>query len=832
MHLETGLLVLLFVILALVLGAVVRHLLKGSQVPYTVALLILGIGLGLLHRTEFFIQHTPVIAQTLDLVADISPHLILFVFLPTLIFESAFAIEVHLFRRMFLQIAILAVPGLMLATGLTAGLAKWVFPWDWSWTLCFMFGALISATDPVAVVALLKEVSSRKRLETLIEGESLLNDGTAIVFFTLFYSWVISQSDHSANGMGINALAIGGQFLYVVSLGFLIGVITAAVCILWMGRIFNDPMIEITLTIAAAYAVFFIAESVHVSGVVAVVTFALIMASIGRTRISPEVAGFLHHFWEMMAHIANTLIFLLVGILVAIRVPLNDLQAWQALAILYLGILVIRGFSITVFIPILKRIGIGITREKAVVLWWGGLRGAVSLALALTVAADNLIPKALGDHILFLCAGIVVLTILVNGSTMGLVLKWLGLGSLPPAKQATVNKAQNKISHELNALLPSMMVNQFLKGADWEAVKQKSHLRGISETSSQSHITEDDLTMAFQRRLLETERKDYWSQFEQGTLGKHATNRLIEAVEHALDGDPCIGPRPELFKSWKIPEVLNTLRKYPSCNQLVLRLYFNRLALGYDVARGFIQAQETLDSHIESLAPSPEAAQLVRKLVTENKKLTYQRIEALRESFPEIIQQLQSQAAIRLLLNRERSVINQQLKQAVLDTPEAARLLEAVESRMQSLQNLSLFNRSQQQKLITQIPWAKSLTNDSQEKLTNIIEHGVYEAGQSIKQQGKPLYALGIVSRGSISEAIVQWGSSDDKSNGDKKIQRNQIGPGESFAIMSLLNNISPADYIADSLVDIMWLPGAKLKALMVQDPQLAQVVAGLMARY
>lgn len=473
MHLETGLLVLLFVILALIIGATVRHWLKGSQIPYTVALLMLGIGIGLLHRSDFFQQDalTHSLSQTLDLVADISPHLILFVFLPTLIFESAFAMEVHLFRRMFAQIAILAVPGLILATTLTAGLAKLAFPWDWGWALCFMFGALISATDPVAVVALLKEVSSRKRLETLIEGESLLNDGTAIVFFTLFYGWVLTDS--AAQSLSISALDISGQFLYVVILGLVIGLMTALLCILWLDRVFNDPMIEITLTIACAYAVFFIAESFHVSGVVAVVAFALVMASIGRTRISPEVAGFLHHFWEMMAHIANTLIFLLVGILVAIRVPLDDINAWQALGILYLGILIIRGFSIMVFIPLLKRIGIGINREKAIVLWWGGLRGAVSLALALTVAADDLIPKALGGHILFLCAGIVVLTILINGSTMGLVLKLLGLNSLPPAKQATVDKAQNRISIELNTLLPSMMDNQFLKGANWQLIHIK-----------------------------------------------------------------------------------------------------------------------------------------------------------------------------------------------------------------------------------------------------------------------------------------------------------------------------------------------------------------------
>ncbi len=133
MQYETGLLVLVFVVLSLFIGSATRYLLKETQIPYTVALLVIGLFLGLIHRTDFFDQHVPVLAETLNLVVDISPHLILYVFLPTLIFESAFAIETHLFRRMFAQIAILAVPGLIVATVMTAGLAQWAFPFEWSW---------------------------------------------------------------------------------------------------------------------------------------------------------------------------------------------------------------------------------------------------------------------------------------------------------------------------------------------------------------------------------------------------------------------------------------------------------------------------------------------------------------------------------------------------------------------------------------------------------------------------------------------------------------------------------------------------------------------------
>jgi NhaP-type Na+/H+ or K+/H+ antiporter len=175
MHLDSSVLVLIFVVLSLLLGALVKSLPKLLISPYSVVLLLAGLTVGLYGRSEHIIEHLPLLRTTLNELSQIDPHLILLLFLPTLIFESAFAMETHLFKRMFSQIAILAVPGLILSTALTAVLAYYLFPWQWSWSVCFLFGALISATDPVAVVSLLKEVSSRKRLETLIEGESLLN---------------------------------------------------------------------------------------------------------------------------------------------------------------------------------------------------------------------------------------------------------------------------------------------------------------------------------------------------------------------------------------------------------------------------------------------------------------------------------------------------------------------------------------------------------------------------------------------------------------------------------------------------------------------------------
>ncbi len=675
-----GIIILVSVSLALLLGAMVRYVLKDTVVPYTVALLVIGLVIGFVDRA-LMLPPQHILSYSIDQLSSIDPHLILFIFLPILIFESAFAIEAHLFKRTFSQISILAVPGLLISTGLTACLVMYVFPWDWGWPVALLFGALISATDPVAVVALLKEMSSRKRLETLIEGESLLNDGTAIVLFTVFLGFVGASAAQQ-----IDALSVGFGFIKVVALGLIIGLATAFIIINWMTRIFNDPMLETTLSIVAAYLAFYVAEGLlHVSGVVAVVTLALTLSSVGRTKISPEVEGFLHHFWEMMAYVANTLIFLLVGIIIAHRIQVDNVEAWQTLAILYLGILLIRAFSITLFTPVLKRIGIGLTKEKVIVMIWGGLRGAVALALALSVAQNELFPPAVRDQILFLSAGIVVLTILVNGSSIRWLLKFLGLDSLPAAKQATVDRAEISINRELSQATETLSKDSLLARANWQQIRQEFVKPVVEDPPSTDAHQDEDLLVAFKRRILEAERKHYWCQFADGTLTAHAVNALVDATELALDGEPEIHPRQALTKYWQLPKFASWLLQSPILKTWCQRWGHARLFLTYDIARGFLIAQQESLKHLQQLQPPQAIQQQIADEIGRNITNTESNLQQLQQQFPETVRELETFVAKRLLLNQRRTAIKNLAGAGVLDTPEAERLTHDVEKQMQKL---------------------------------------------------------------------------------------------------------------------------------------------------
>ena len=668
-----GLSLLIFVIFSLLIGSLIKAAMRDSSIPYTVVLLLVGMGIGGLNYFGF-IGSDNVLSNVIAQVGHIDPHLILFLFLPTLIFESAYSMEAHLFFRILPQIALLAIVGLIISMILSALAVHWLLSWGIGVSL--LFGALISATDPVAVVALLKEKSSRKRLETLIEGESLLNDGTAIVFFTLFYGFAIGSATE------VNSLEVVIEFVWVVSAGLAVGAFIGWLSLWLIGKLIDQPLVEITLSIVAAYITFMIAEYLYVSGVVALVAVALMFSTLGRTRISPEISHFLHQFWEMLTYIANTLIFLIVGIVIMTLTTFDDPQLWITLFILYIALTLIRSTSVLLLMPILKRIGVGITRQKATILVWGGLRGAVSLSLALSLAQDTDIPQPLREQILFLTAGIVFLTIVINGSTMEWLLKLLELNKLPLAKEASVQKAQQTLKSQMQDYFKTLRNSPFFDKMELESMKHfidfknKDHVVNTLET--------EGIDEAFMRRLLEIERSNYWSQFEEGNIGRKATFILSRSVEQALDNSPVITPRPSLEDIFKLHSPPEWMGHIPFMGGSIDNWVFTHLSLSYDIARGFITAQEEIRLHVQKLQPSPQTGDLIEGMIDKNCSMTFTYIKHINEHYPELITDLQFKSARRLLLNHERSLIWKMEHNGVLENAEAQHLIDDIESQMRN----------------------------------------------------------------------------------------------------------------------------------------------------
>ena len=393
----TGTLVLLFSIATAVAIATRR-----IPIPYTVALLIAGLGLGVLGIIE-------------------APHLtkdVLFVvFLPGLLFEGAFHIDLKDFRRNSLTITALALPGVVVSIGFTAFVVAGAFRAfglhdDFTLRHGLVLGALLAATDPIAVIGLFRTLHAPKRLELLVEGESLFNDGTAIVFLTLVLQFV-QGSDVSIPGLALSFLLIAGG-------GALIGAVIGIAAALVAKRI-DDAMIQITLTVITAYGSFALADSLHLSGVIATVTAGMICGSVSRrASVSQQTHATLVAFWEYVAFALNSFVFLLMGFAV---IPLALFAAWKETGIAYLAVTVARFGIIFVVVGLLSRTEERVPKNWKWPLSWGGLRGALSMVLALSLPAD--FPQR--NLLIAMTFGVVVLSILLQGLTIAPMLRRLNI---------------------------------------------------------------------------------------------------------------------------------------------------------------------------------------------------------------------------------------------------------------------------------------------------------------------------------------------------------------------------------------------------------------------
>jgi monovalent cation:H+ antiporter, CPA1 family len=396
MHPEAALILLFSAATGVAIAA--RHL----KIPYTVALVIAGLGLGATR-----------IIEGVHLTKD----LLFSVFLPGLVFEAAYHLKLSEFWENARAILALAVPGVLVAIGATATLLVTSSSYSevasgFGWPHALVFAALIAATDPIAVVALFKSLGAPRRLTLLVEGESLVNDGTSIVLFGIVYSAV--------GGGGISLAAGLLEFVEVVGCGLAIGAAVGFTISHVIERI-DDPMLEITLTTIAAYGSFVAAEEFHFSGVIATVTAGMLCGNYGAPRgMSPATRMAVESFWAYLAFALNSLIFLLIGLEVRIG---HLLAEWRPILIAFAA--VIGGRALVVFLAsaLLRRTTEAIPWRWSVVLTWGGLRGALSMVLALSI--EPAFPHR--EIIETMTLGVVLLSIVLQGITTEPLLRALGL---------------------------------------------------------------------------------------------------------------------------------------------------------------------------------------------------------------------------------------------------------------------------------------------------------------------------------------------------------------------------------------------------------------------
>lgn len=682
---------LLLTIGGLIIGAILKSLLKHSRLPYTVGLFAIGIILGVMNRTGVF-QSLPELHDAVSSVANINPDLILYLFLPILIFDAAYELNLHIFKKTLANATLLAAPGLiicMLLTGtLMMGVATFIPGFEsWTWAFALMFGALISATDPVAVVALLHELKTSKRFSTLVDAESLLNDGTGIVCFMLFFgAYAAGETTHASPVI---------TFIREVGLSTLLGFLLARIVIWFITRINSEEMVQNSVIILAAYLTFILSQYyLGVSGVIALVAFGLTVTYVGKPRLKPQVNTFMEHFWELLTYIANTLIFILVGVVIAEKVDFS----WGALGVLiliYIALNLIRFAMIMLLYPVMKRLGYGLTRRESVILTWGGLRGALAMTLALMVSYTPAIPEDIRSQVLFFTAGIVTLTLCINATTMRALLNRLGLTHVPSARTMLAYRIEKSIRDNSEKYLEGLKKRDALEGANWHKVE--SYMTAQPQEPAKNPQNKAMLP-EIRLRVLDKEKAICREIYEEGVISKPVFLRLMNSLDELYDhdGNYPLNVRTSIFKFCQRTDLLNTLWNIPYLQNWMTFYFRERITVVYDLGRGFIILQKGSLKLLDDLRASEwvtgeqdSVLDTLREEINDNINRMSAFINNLADNFPKAYGHALTIKSIRMLLSNERRTVKQLINNGMLSEKDAERLLDDIDERTDEINSFS-----------------------------------------------------------------------------------------------------------------------------------------------
>lgn len=446
--------IILIIMALLTIAMIAAGVCKNIPIPYTVFLVILGIILGVLARNGHEFEAL--------LEFQLTPDLVLFLFLPALIFESAFNLDARQLLKEIAPVLVLAILALLLSTAII-GTGLWL-ALKIPVLLALLFGALISATDPVAVIALFKELGAPGRLTVLVEGESLLNDATAIVVFKIILGLIL--------GGTLTMSAVGGavgDFFIVFFGGILVGAVIGTVLSEILYRLNVGVSSYLIMSIVLAYSCFVLAEhELHVSGVMAVVAAGISLAMFGVSRIPQAATHIIKETWEMIVLVCNSLLFLLVGLSINVSQLVSHIDEILIAIVLMLAA---RAAGIYTLVPATVRVFKlpHVTMGERHVMWWGGLKGGLAIAIVLSIP-ESMQGKSL---LLYLTLGTVMFTLLANATTVKPLIQKLGIDRLTDDERSELKHGLIQAQDQAASLLQRLNTVELISRSTQQLIQKK-----------------------------------------------------------------------------------------------------------------------------------------------------------------------------------------------------------------------------------------------------------------------------------------------------------------------------------------------------------------------
>ncbi|MGY9047056.1 MAG: cation:proton antiporter [Rhodobacterales bacterium] len=803
--------------LFLVIG-IAEPLAAWLRLPYSVILAVVGMLIGaaaiFFLRTEFTDALNPVAEAILGL--PIRSNVFLYVFLPTLLFQATLGMNLRRMLDDWVPILVLAVVAVVVAT-LSVGYAL-----SWFSTLplaaCLLVGAIVSTTDPSAVVSIFRSISAPRRLARIIEGESLLNDAAAIALFGLFMGFVMLGLPDPTLGDAL------GRFPLLIGGGAAVGWITSHFAIWIMAFFKSHERAQISVSVALPYLAYIGAEqSIGASGVIAVVTAGLTMNLTGPGRLPPQAWAHLREIWDLLAHWAGALIFILAALLIPRLLEEVRAADFALVGVVIIAAVTARAVILFGLLPLLTllRVSPAVERPYRIAILWGGLLGAVTLALALAVTESIRVPLEIKRVVGILATGFTLFTLMVQGTTLRSVISWLGLDRLSPIDEAlsrqVVAVALQTVREDVARTTENYELSRDIVRSEAKTFGER--LDGAVEKAEDSAdiLDRDRITLGL-IALAGHERDTILARVRERTISARMAEQVLSDADRLIEGARS-GGRNGYQRAARLSvaygrsfQTAVALQRRLGLAKPLARLTADRFELLLSQRLILRDLGAFIDGRIRRIH-GRRVGDLLHELLSRRLEATDTALEGLRLQYPGYAEELERRFIRRTALRLEEREYNAMREDALIGAEVYTALMQNLGARRAAAEERpSLDIALQRAELVRQFPLFTGFDDAALKRLGRALQTVYVNAGKVIARKDSIADSVYFIASGAVEleSAGQTW----------------RLGRGEMFGQLAILTQKARrAEVRAIAPSTLLMLDEARFRRLLERSPTLQEAV-------
>ncbi|WP_372611311.1 cation:proton antiporter [Aquicoccus sp.] len=788
------------------------------RLPFSVILAVLGILIGT--GAIFFLRTE--LTDALDPVAEalvglpIRSNVFLYVFLPTLLFQATLGMNLRRMLDDWVPILVLSVVAVVVAT-LSVGYAlSWVSALPLA--ACLLIGAIVSTTDPSAVVSIFRSISAPRRLARIIEGESLLNDAAAIALFGLFMGFVMLGNPDPDLGEALARfplLVVGGAFT---------GWLAARIAVWFMALFRRHELAQISISVALPYLAYITAEqSIGASGVISVVAAGVTLNLIGPGRLPPQAWANLRELWGVLAHWAGALIFILAALLIPRLLEEVRIEDFALVGVVILAAIAARAVILFGLLPFLTMLTLSpaVERPYRVAILWGGLRGAVTLALALAVTESFRVPDGIQRVVGILATGFTLFTLIVQGTTLRWVIARLGLDRLSPIDEAlsrqVVAVALQTVREDVARTTENYELSHDTVRSEAKRFGQRLDAAVKAAEESADILDRDRITLGL-IALAGQERDTILARVRERTISARMAEQVLTVADRLIEGTRS-GGRSGYQRAARRSVA------YGRVFRAAVRLH-SRLGLSEPLARMTADRFELLLSHrliLRDLGSfingrirrihGRRVADLLRELLTRRIEMVETSLDGLRLQYPGYAEKLERRFIRRTALRLEEREYTAMREDGLIGAEVYTALMQDLDARRAAAEDRPRLDIALQRvELVRQFPVFADLDETALKRLGRVLKTRYINAGEVIFAKESTAKSVFFIASGAVEleTAGQTW----------------RLGRGEMFGQMSILmNKVRRAEARALVPSTLLVLDEARFRRLLKRSTALQDAV-------